>query len=62
MILLDISPHIQMNELDSTCNDSDPKLCYVSFDDHNESNPVHDEPIETHPFQAEFFEPLKVSP
>ena len=46
---------------ESTCNDSNPGVGYASFDYHNESHPI-DEPIESCHFQAEFYDPPKVSP
>ena len=63
MILLDMSPHIQKSELDSSddndeymessCNDSNLRVGYASFDEHNEAHPI-DEPIKAFFFKHNF--------
>ena len=45
-----------------TRNDSDYGLGNALFDDHVESNPMDDEPTETHHFEATFFELIKKNP
>ena len=45
-----------------TCYDSGLGRWYTSFYDHNETDPIDDELIETRPIETESYEPLEVSP
>ena len=48
--------------MEPTHNYSDHGLGYTSFDDHIESNPMDDEPIEICLFETTFYEPNEASP